>query len=329
MANEIASQEDLSKYLTAPLLQKPEKPLQGKAALITGATRFNGIGFAIAERFALEGASPLILVGTENSRNRASFIEQRLKMYGIDAYTLIGDIKSEESVTAMMEQAYQYADGNVYILVNNAGVAVSSALTDVTRADWDNVMETKALGALLMTREWFRIRNESEDNIKGGRVINIGSIIGIHGNSGQAVYEMANAALIALTKGLRIDLGRRGINVNLLAPTFVEGTDMTVNLDLSPDALKAVTPLGVLVAPQDIAGVAAFLAGPDGSKIDGVVLPVDCGIEGNYNALRGLHFAGFRKIPRVALGIAENLTREDVIAVQERRKFEAEGGKNG
>lgn len=287
---------EYEKCVTAPLLEKPQKPLEGKSALITGATEFNGIGMAIAERFALEGASPLILTGTERSKDRVPYIVQRLERYGAEAYTILGDIREEKGVSEMMDKAYRLAKGNVHILVNNAGVTVSSALTDVTRADWDAVMGIKGWGSLLVTREWFRTRNESADNIKGGRVIFISSIVGMHGNSGQAVYGMANAALLGLTSGLRVDLGKRGINVNAIAPTFVEGTNMTANLDYKPEMLKAVSPLGMLATPEDIASAAVFLAGPDGAKVSGVVLPVDCGMGGNYNALKVSHHRGIRMV---------------------------------
>lgn len=314
---ETASEADLSQYVTAPLLERPEKPLAGKSALITGATRFNGIGFAIAEQFALEGASPLFLVGTENSRPRIPYLEQRLSMYGVKAHVLIGDVGSEESCISMMENAYQLAGGDVYILVNNAGANMDKAFTDTTVEDWTNITVPKARGAFLMTREWFRIRNESADNIRGGRVINIGSVVGLYGNYGQTPYEAANGALISLTKGWSLELARRGITVNLVAPTFVEGTDMSKDVD--KNAIQAVIPIGEISTPHDVATSVAFLAGPDGAKYNGAIFIQDGGTGSSYTALAGLRRAGWRRVPGYAVAIAEDLTRDEVVMIRRSR----------
>lgn len=309
----------LSARVNAELLHRPEKSLLGNSALITGATRMNGIGFAIAERFALEGASPIIIVGTENSKDIALFAKSRLKRYEGDVYTLIGDVTNEESCTEMMKSAYDLCEGNVNILVNNAGTNRNQSLTEITTEDWNFVMYPKALGALLMTREWFRIRNDK--GIRGGRVINIGSIIGEHGNFGQDIYAMANAALRGLTKTQSLTLGRRGITANLIEPGFVEGTDMTSQMPEDRVSLvKTASALNQLIRPQDVAGAALYLAGPDGERLTGSIITVDAGIQSNYTGAAIMYQAGHRKVPRVALGIIADFSAEEVKLIQDHRK---------
>lgn len=309
----------LSAPVNAELLSHPEKPLLGNSALITGATRMNGIGFAIAERFALEGASPIIIVGTENSKDIALFAESRLKRYEGNVYTLTGDVTNEKSCIEMMNHAYDLCEGNVNILVNNAGTNRNQTLTEITAEDWNFVMYPKALGALLMTREWFRIRNEK--GFRGGRVINIGSIIGEHGNFGQDIYAMANAALRGLTKTQSLTLGRRGITVNLIEPGFVEGTDMTSQMPKEQvNTVKTVSALNELIRPQDVAGAALYLAGPDGERLTGSVVAVDAGIQSNYTGAAIMHQAGYRRVPRAALGIISDISAEEVKLIQDHRK---------
>lgn len=308
----------LSERVNAELLHRPEKSLLGNSALITGATRMNGIGFAIAERFALEGASPIFIVGTENSKDIAPFAENRLKRYKGDVYTLIGDVTNEESCMEMMKRAYDLSEGNVNILVNNAGTNRNQSLTEITTEDWNYVVFPKARGAFLMTREWFRIRNEK--GIWGGRVIYIGSIIGEHGNFGQDAYATANAALRGLTKSQSLELGRRGITVNLIEPGFVEGTDMTSQMPEDRVSLvETASPLSELIRPQDVAGAALYLAGPDGDRLTGSVIAVDAGIQSNYTGAAMMYQAGYRLVPRIALGIIPDLSAEEVKLVKDFR----------
>ena len=314
-----AEQENpLSGHVNAELLRRPEKVLSGNSALITGATRMNGVGFAIAERSALEGASPIIIVGTTRSQDIAEFAQSRLKRYGGDVHALVGDVTNEESCIEMTKRAYELCEGNVNILVNNAGTNINKPLTNTTVEDWDFVNSPKTLGAFLMTREWFKIRNHN--SIKGGRVINIGSIIGEHGNFGQDAYSAANGGLLALTKAQSLTLGRREITVNLIEPGFVEGTDMTSQMPQDQvDSVKTVSALNELINPQGVAGAALYLAGPDGERVTGSVLKIDAGIQSNYTAAQMMHQAGYRQVPRYALGIISDLSREEVDLIKNNR----------
>mgnify|MGYP001611285505 CR=1 FL=1 len=312
----------LSERVNAELLRRPEKVLSGNSALITGATRMNGIGFAIAERFALEGASPIIIVGTQNSQDIAPFAVSRLKRYGGDVYIFTGDVTNEESCSEMMEQAYNLCD-NVNILVNNAGTNINKPLTAVTVDDWNFVVGPKGLGAFLMTQKWFDIRNRK--GIRGGRIINIGSIIGRYGNFGQDAYAAANAGLEGLTKAHSLTLGRRDIKVNLIEPGFVEGTEMTSKMTEDHISLiRTSSPLNQLIKPQDIAGAALYLAGPDGEKVTSSVVTVDAGLQSNYIAAHMLYQAGYRRIPSYAREIVQDISRQEVKNIQDDRKRQKE-----
>ncbi len=332
---ETASQTDLSQYVNAPLLDRPIKPLEGNSAFITGATRFPGIGFAIAELFASEGASPIIVAGTENSIVEAAAVRERLMRYGILAYTLVGDVGLEESCVEMMAKGYELCQGNVNILVNNAGANEDKLFTDVTEEDLEFALRVKAKGAAFMSREWFRIRDDA--SIRGGKIINISSIVGLHGNFGQEAYAMANGALNALTKTLALDFGRRGITVNAIAPAFVPGTNLAGNITPEQmDLNMTLTPLkdartrrGVVLTTRDIAGAAFYLAGPDGDHVTGQILVIDGGFGTNHTGGAGLRSERYRKIPQAALNIVESLTKEDVEAIQADRKRRAEGVENG
>ena len=299
---------ELLKYIDAPLLTRPEKPLAGNSALITGATRHNGIGAAMAERFALEGVSPLILTGTTKSQDIAPVVKERLEKYGSEVHLLVGDVTDKDSCLEMVQRAYVICGGNVNILINNAGITRDKAFTEVTVEDWDAVVRTKALGAFLMTQAWFQIRNEGSKPLLGGRVIHMGSIIGRYGNFGQEAYAMANSSLVGLTKTQSLALGRWGITVNMIAPGFVEGTDMTSQTtEEEMNGVKAVSALNRLVKTEDVAAAAVYLAGPDGESITGHILTVDCGIQSNYTAARKMHQAGFRQVPRAVLGFFGDL----------------------
>lgn len=283
---ETAPEADYSKYLNAPLLTRSEKPLEGQWAIVTGATRFNGLGFAIAERLALEGAS-IVVIGTVNSQEIAPLVVQRLQAYGVAAHSMVGDVTSEESCRQMVMKSYDLAGGNVNMLVNNAAASRDQAIVGVTLEDFHYVYDPKALGAFLMSREWLSIRNRK--NLRGGRIVNIGSVVGVlYGNYGQAAYAMANGALLGLTYDLSLEFGTRGVTVNIVAPTFIPGTEMTKGMEKDIPMIKATTPNNELPTSQDVAGVVAWLVGSDGDHINGIVVPVDNNIKSNYTAIKPL-----------------------------------------
>lgn len=290
---EAAPNANLEQYVSAPLLQRKEKPLEGQWALITGATRFNGLGFHIAERLALEGSS-IIVVGTINSKEIAPYIVQRLQAYGVEAHSMVGDVTNEASCKEINAQASNLAGGNVNILINNAATRRDQPIVAVTLEDYYYVYNPKALGAFLMSREWFSIRNRK--NLRGGRIINIGSAVGtLYGNYGQASYAMANGALLGLTHALALECGSRGVKTHIVAPTFIPGTDMTKDMEEQIPLIQATTPDNKLPTPQDVAGTVAWLVGPDSANINDVLIPVDAAVKSNYTSLRPLGRANFLK----------------------------------
>jgi len=314
---ETAPTVDYSKYLDAPLLQIPSRPLEGQSALVTGATQFKGIGLGIAERFAAEGMR-VFVVGTEKSQHIAPFIVDRLKMYGVEAYSFVGDITKREDCKRIVAETSKIARNRIDVLVNNAGRNVNRAFPGVTPEIFDSVLDPKAKGAWFMTQEWFIIRNRLQ--IRGGRVINIGSPIGsIFGGFGQGPYAEANGAIFGLTQYLALDLASRGVNTNIIAPSATEGTNIAEGVDM--EQVRIVTPTQRLVTIQDIAGAAVFLAGPDAANINGVILPVDGGIKSNYTALIPLYKAGFRQVPDEAIDLIEGgITQDEIEAAMAVRR---------
>lgn len=288
---EAAPTQDFSQYLEAPLLQRSPKPLEGQWTIITGATRPNGLGFAIAERLALEGAS-IVIIGTTNSQEIAPLVVQRLQTYGVQAHSLVGDVTMRQSCVEMVTEGYKLAKGNVNILVNNAATRRDKAVIAITDEDYDYVYNPKARGALYMCQEWFRIRNVR--NLRGGRIVNIGSSVGsLYGNYGQAHYAMANGSISGLTHALALELGTRDITVNLVDPTFIPGTEMTNDMEEQIPLIQATTPNNQLPTAQEVAGAVAYLVGPDGAHINDIVIPVDNAMKSNYTALRPLGRADF------------------------------------
>lgn len=286
---------NLQAYVDAPLLQLPDKPLVGKSALVTGATRMNGIGLAITERLAFEGAR-VVIMGTPASQDIAPFAVTRLRRYGAQAHSLVGDITDKQSCMDIMKRSYELCDGNVDFLVNNAGTNRHQIFTDINERedDWEYVM-AKAKGAVFMTQGWFKIRNEA--NIRGGKVVNIGSIIGSYGMGGNDLYAMANSSLWGFTQTRARAFGERGITVNLIELGFVPGTEMTG--DLPPEVIasaRAFSSLNLLVRQQDAAGAVAYLLSPDGDRVTGTRLTIDCGLQSAYTAVAGLRRTAFRLV---------------------------------
>lgn len=319
-AQQTADLSQYINYINAPLLERAEKPLAGKSALIVGATRFNGIGLAIAERFALEGVSPIVIVGTVNSKEIAPLVVERLKQYGVDAYSLVGDVTDPISCAEIIRQTIELHRSGVDILVNNAGITHKKSFVDTELDDWNAVVGTKLTGAFLLTREWFRVRNRA--NIRGGKVINIGSVMQ-RGNDGQIDYVAANGGIMSLTEGLAYNLGSRGVTANCIIPGFVEGTEMTRGFtDQEKATVVAVQGLAIgrLIIPQEIAAAAAYLAGSDADAVSGAAIVIDAKLGTNYTAPRRLRSAGWRVPPSFARGIVEDLTQEEADTIKKMRK---------
>jgi 3-oxoacyl-[acyl-carrier protein] reductase len=239
--------------------------LAGKVAFVTGSTR--GIGLAIAR--AMHGAGAQVaIVGRDGARARAVAAELGERTIGVAC-----DVAVAEQVAAALAAA-ESALGPVDVLVNNAGLTRDNLLLRLTDADWDTVLDANLKGAFHTTRAVVKGMMKR----RGGRIINITSIVGLVGNTGQANYAASKAGLIGFTKSVAKEYAGRGILANCIAPGYIE-TDMTGGL---PDAAKATLlqdiALGRLGRPEDVAGAALFLASDLAAYITGQVLVVDGGM---------------------------------------------------
>lgn len=241
---------------------------ENKVVAVTGASR--GIGLAIAQAFAQEGATvACIATSPANAQRTVEVIASaggRAQAFGCD----VSDASSVASTFEAMEKQI----GPVQVLVNNAGITRDGLLVRMSESDWDQVLTTNLKGAFLCSKAVTRSMMKQ----RWGRIVNVSSIVGLHGAAGQANYAAAKAGLIGLTLSLAKELGGRGITANAVAPGFIE-TDMTANL---PDEMKQsvvqLAPLGRLGSPKDVAGPVLFLASDEAGYMTGQVLTVDGGL---------------------------------------------------
>jgi 3-oxoacyl-[acyl-carrier protein] reductase len=242
--------------------------LQGKVALVTGASR--GIGRAIALELARQGAT---VVGTATSEAGVGAIAQSFSEAGLEGAGRVLDLRDSARCDALVE-AVQKEFGDVLILVNNAAVVRDNLALRMKDADWDEVIETDLRAVFRLSRAVMRGMMKA----RWGRIVNITSVVGASGNAGQANYAAAKAGVAGMTRSLARELGSRNITVNCVAPGFID-TDMTRALsEAQRGALLAQIPLGRLGAPEDVAAAVAYLASPAGGYVTGSVLHVNGGM---------------------------------------------------
>jgi len=240
--------------------------LKGEIALVTGASR--GIGAAIALRLASEGAA---VIGTATTEGGAQNIGERLKAYGGRGAVL--DVVKQESIDALLADI-EAKEGPVTILCNNAGITRDTLLLRMKPEDWDAVMQTNLASVYRLSKAVLRGMMKA----RKGRIISIGSVVGLTGNAGQTNYAAAKAGIIGFTKSIAREVGSRGITANVIAPGFID-TDMTRALpEAQRAALNDQIPLGRLGQPEDIAAAVAFLASAGGAYITGETLNVNGGM---------------------------------------------------
>ena len=242
--------------------------LQGKLALVTGATR--GIGRAIALELGRQGAT---IVGTATSEAGVAEIRSMLSQAGIKGAGMVLNVRDAAGCDALIG-AVQKEHGDILILVNNAGITRDNLALRMKDAEWDEVIDTNLKAVFRLSRAVMRGMMKA----RWGRIINITSVVGASGNPGQANYAAAKAGVVGMTKSLARELGSRSITVNCVAPGFID-TDMTRALpEAQRTALLAQIPLGRLGAPEEIGAAVAYLASPAAAYVTGCVLHVNGGM---------------------------------------------------
>lgn len=243
--------------------------LEGKKALVTGSSR--GIGKAIAAKFLGEGAC-VWGICTKPSQSKSE-LEEIAKAHGVTFVELYANAADGENWTATIKAALE-ASGGFDVLVNNAGITKDGLSFRMKKEDWNAVLDINLTSAFLATQV------VSNDMLKkrSGSIINMSSIVGVHGQGGQVNYAASKAGLIGYTKSLAKEVGARGIRVNAIAPGFIQ-TDMT---DVLPEAVKegmlSSVPLKRPGTPEDIANAALYLASDMSTYVSGQVLGVDGGM---------------------------------------------------
>ena len=234
--------------------------LAGKTALVTGGSR--GIGRAIAAELARAGAS--VVVGYRSGAEDAEAVAAEIGGRAVQA-----DVSNDEDARRLVEEA-----GDLDVLVNNAGITRDGLLMRMPDDDWHAVLETN-LGGVFHT---CRAASRGMLKRRSGSIVNVSSVVGVHGNPGQTNYAAAKAGIIGFTKSLARELGNRGVRANVVAPGYIS-TRLTEEL---PDEVKELmlqnTPLGRFGSPEDVAGAVRFLCSDEASFITGEVLLVDGGL---------------------------------------------------
>ena len=242
--------------------------LQGKVALVTGASR--GIGQAIALELGRQGAT---VIGTATSASGAERIGATLKEHGITGTGMELNVTSAESVEAVLG-AITAQFGAPAILVNNAGITRDNLMLRMKDDEWFDVIDTNLNSLYRLSKGVLRGMTKA----RWGRIISIGSVVGAMGNAGQANYAAAKAGLEGFSRALAREVGSRGITVNSVTPGFID-TDMTAELtEELQTAYKAKIPAGRFAAPSEVAKVVCWLASDDAAYISGAVIPVDGGL---------------------------------------------------
>lgn len=242
--------------------------LQDKVAVVTGGSR--GIGRATALRLSQEGADVLIAATTTDGASRVANEIERLGRKALGLAVNVANLEDCENLIKTALDKFSKID----ILINNAGITRDNLLVRMKPEEWDRVLDVNLKG----TYNCIRAATKTFMKQRAGKIINITSVVGMMGNAGQANYCASKAGIIGLTKSVARELATRNVQVNAVAPGYIE-TDMTK--DLSDDvrqAMVAAIPLGRIGNPEDVAALVAFLASENSDYITGQIITVDGGM---------------------------------------------------
>lgn len=246
-----------------------EKILLDQVAIVTGGAR--GIGKAISQVLSAAGASVVIV--DINSEQAMATADELKKKFDVEAIGMQINVADGQQVEKMVKNTLDKF-GKINILINNAGITRDTLLVRMSAEDFKTVLEVNLIGSFNCTKEVAKIMIKQ----RAGKIVNISSTVGIQGNIGQVNYSASKAGIIGLTKSSARELAKRGINVNAIAPGFIE-TEMTSKLsdDVRNQYLEKI-PLARYGKPEDIAQVVAFLVSPSADYITGQVIVVDGGM---------------------------------------------------
>jgi 3-oxoacyl-[acyl-carrier protein] reductase len=247
------------------MAEKEPRPVRTGCALVTGGSR--GIGAATARALAADGWP--VAIAYRSGEEQARALAEELRAFDIAATTLQADVADPAAADTLIAAA-EAELGPLAVLVNNAGVRADGLAVQLEDDAWDRVLETNLTAAFRLTRRGVRgmVRR------RHGRVINIASVVGPRANAGQANYAASKAGLIGMTKTIAVEVARRGVTVNAIAPGFI-ATDMTDDL---PEAVTSAVPARRPGRPEEVAACVRFLASDEAAYVTGAVLTVDGGM---------------------------------------------------
>jgi 3-oxoacyl-[acyl-carrier protein] reductase len=244
----------------------PDRELEGQVALVTGGSR--GIGAAVCAELARAGAEVVV-----NYTSNADAAETVRGAIGEGAHAIRADVSTMDGATGLVAQVESDV-GPIAILVNNAGITRDNLIMKLSEDDWRDVIDTNLGGAFFTCRAVARPMLKR----RAGAIVNMSSVVGVHGNAGQTNYAASKAGLIGLTKSLAKELGARGIRVNAVAPGYIS-TELTDALpEPAREAILQSTPLGRLGTTEDVARAVRFLVSDAAAFVTGHVLAVDGGL---------------------------------------------------
>lgn len=243
--------------------------LNGKTAIVTGGAR--GIGKAIAMTLAAAGAN--IVINYTRSSKEADEVVEEAKKLGVSALAVKADVSKNDEIENLVKEVLNHFD-SIDILVNNAGITRDNLLIRMSEEDFQAVIDINLKGAFICTKHVSKVMMKQRQ----GKIINIASVVGVMGNAGQSNYAASKAGLIGFTKSIAKELAKRNVNVNAVAPGYIE-TDMTASL---PEKVREEFMINIPMArggtPQDVANVVLFLSSKYSDYVTGQVINIDGGM---------------------------------------------------